>query len=263
VLQFNGYTYWAWSDNQNAVAMAIVAYDSNGVAVKQWNRNGARYVWDVRVDPVSESVSFVGQANARIEFTWSDLFIPQASGELRFVDIDAHAMGCLFAPSCAVTANNTTGTIPLPANVTGSGTLVSSTFVGQPQSPHPGTQVYLYRVDMSGAVSQGEAPCVTDLSIDFGPQARLSFDGTGQLYDAFVVASGGQGTVGVYSITKSGNVVDVVFNQPICAGASVGSGLSSNFVGLVSLFPPRAAAAIVGWPGLSGLKVSATLPNHR
>ena len=28
VLQYNGYTYWAWSDNQNAVAMVIVAYDS-------------------------------------------------------------------------------------------------------------------------------------------------------------------------------------------------------------------------------------------
>ena len=75
--QYNGYTFWAWSDNQNAVAMAIVAYDSNGVAVKQWNRNGARYIWNITVDPVAETVSFVGQSKRADRPVLSDLFIPR------------------------------------------------------------------------------------------------------------------------------------------------------------------------------------------
>ena len=44
VLQYNGYTYWAWSDANNDVAMAIVAYDPAGQPVKQWNKPGARYI---------------------------------------------------------------------------------------------------------------------------------------------------------------------------------------------------------------------------
>lgn len=262
VLQYNGYTYWAWSDNQNAVAMAIVAYDANGVAVKQWNRNGARYIWNLTVDDVAQTASFIGQSNAQIVLSWSDLFIPQVPGDLTFVNVGAPAINCVFNTTCTVTVNDSLGNIPFPLGVTGSGTLQTRTYSGAAGAPGAGKTAYEYRVDMTGAVSDAEVPCVTDLAIDFGSDAQLSFDGTGQLYDAFVITQGGIGSVGLFSISRTGNVVDFVFNQPVCAGPSPGTGLSSYFFGMASAFAPKSVTANAGWPGLLGQPVSARAPNH-
>ena len=262
VLQYNGYTYWAWSDNQNAVAMAIVAYDSNGVAVKQWNRNGARYIWNLTVDDVAQTASFIGQSNAQIVLSWDDLFIPQGKGDLTFVNADAHSIACLFATACSVTVTDTTGNIPFPGGVTGTGTLQSRTYVGAAGSPGAGKTAYEYRVDMTQAVSGGEASCVTDVAIDFGPNTRLSFDGTGQLYDAYAITRGGVGSVGLFTVTRQGNVVDFVFDQPLCAGHSPGTGLSSYFFGIVSGYAPKSVTANAGWPGTLGESVAARAPSH-
>ena len=261
VLQYNGYTYWAFSDNQNAVAMAIVAYNSSGVAVKQWNRNGARYVWNLTVDPVAETASFIGQANAQITLSWDDLFIPAVSGELMFVNVAAPAINCVFAASCSITVNDSIGAIPMPGP-SGTGTLQTRTFAGQPGTPGAGLTAYEYRVDMTQAVSEMDSACVTDLAIDFGPVSRLPYDGTGQPYDAYVIAQGGIGTIGLFDVNRTGNVVDFVFNQPICAGETPGTGMSSRFFAVASKFPPKSVTANVGWPGTLGLAVAARGPNH-
>ena len=262
VLQYNGYTYWAWSDDQNAVAMAIVAYNSNGVAVKQWNRNGARYIWNLTVDGVAQTASFIGQANAQISFSWNDLFIPQGESDLTFVNASAPTIACLFASPCSVTVTDTTGNIPFPPGVTGTGTLQSRTFAGAPGTPGAGKTAYEYRIDMSNAASDGEAACVTDLAVDFGPDTRLSFDGTGQTYDAFAITQGGQGSVGLFSVGRYGTVVDFVFDRPVCAGNSPGGGLSSYFFGIVSSYAPKSVTANAGWPGLAGEPVAARAPAY-
>ncbi len=262
VLQYNGYTYWAWSDNNNDVAMAIVAYDENGVAVKRWNRTGSRYIWNLTVDPAGQTVSFIGQSNAAITFGWNDLFIPQVSGDLTFVNIAAPGINCVFDVACTAAVNDTTGSIPLPSVATGTATLQTRTFAGAAGSPGAGKTAYEFRVDMTDAVSDGEVPCVTDLAVDFGPTARLSFDGTGQPYDAFVVAQGGIGTIGLYSVTHAGGTVDIVFSQPVCAGTSAGGGKSSMFFGMASDFAPRSVTANAGWPGTLGRPVPARAPSH-
>lgn len=262
VLKYNGYTYWAWSDAQNGVAMAIVAYDSHGVAVKQWNRNGARYVWNVTVDDVVESVSFVGQSNATINLRWRELFIPQAGGELTFVNVAAPAINCVFAPNCTVTVTDTMATIPFPPNVTGTGLVQSRTFAGLAGTPGAGKTAYEYRVDMTGATSEDESACVTDLALDFGPDARLSFDATGQLYDAYVITQGGIGSVGLFNVTRIGNKIDFVFARPLCTAQFPYPGLSSYFFGVVSAYAPVSVTANAGWPGLLGEAVAVRAPNH-
>ncbi|HXC55244.1 MAG TPA: hypothetical protein VNU97_08120 [Rhizomicrobium sp.] len=262
VLQFNGYTYWAWSDDQNGMAMAIVAYDANGVAVKQWNKSGARYVWNVTVDTTAQTVAFVGQANNQAVFSWSDLFIPAVSGALTFVNVGAPAINCVFNIACTVTVTDSLGAISLEPGVSGTAQLQTRTFMGAAGAPGAGLTSYEYRVDMTGASSDGEVPCVTDLAVDFGAVSRLSFDGTGQAYDVYVVTQGAVGTVGLFSVTKTGNVVDFVFNQPVCAGHSGGAGLSSDFIGIASAFVPKTVTANLGWPGTLGLAVAARAPAH-
>jgi hypothetical protein len=75
VLQWNGLTYWAYSYLDNRVAMAIVAYSSSGNLVKRWDRSGGRYVWKTTSDPTKKTVTFAGQANGTVTFSWSELAV--------------------------------------------------------------------------------------------------------------------------------------------------------------------------------------------
>lgn len=75
VLQWKGYTYWAYSFHVNSMDMAIVAYDGAGNIVRRWDRHGDRYVWDITVDASAETVTFKGQSGA-IVMTWAELALP-------------------------------------------------------------------------------------------------------------------------------------------------------------------------------------------
>jgi len=262
VLVYNGYTYWAWSQAQNGMGMAIVAYDAAGNPVKQWNFEWVRYVWNITIDPVAETVAFLGQGNKQAVLSWNDLFIPSFPNALPFVNVSAHDANCIFASDCTVSVSDSTGPIPMPVDVTGSGQLLTRTFSGAAGTAGAGKTVYEYRVDMSQAASSSSSPCVTDLSVDFGPSARLSYDGTGQLYDAFVVDKDGLGNIGLFSVARSGNTIEFVFNQPVCAGYSPGEGHASDFIGVASASAPRSVTAHVGWPGSNALEVDARAPAH-
>jgi hypothetical protein len=73
VIQWNGYTYWAYSYADNRMSMAIVAYDAKGQIVKQWEKPGARYLTSITVDSVQKTVTLIGQANQTTVLSWSEL----------------------------------------------------------------------------------------------------------------------------------------------------------------------------------------------
>lgn len=73
VIQWNGYTYWAYSYTDNRMSMAIVAYDAKGQIVKQWEKPGARYLTSITVDSTRETVTLIGQANQTTVLSWSEL----------------------------------------------------------------------------------------------------------------------------------------------------------------------------------------------
>jgi hypothetical protein len=263
LLAFNGYTYWAYSFIDNRVAMAIVAYDSQGNLVKQWEKSGSRYVWSIHVDEIKQTVDFLGQSDAKITMSFAELDLqPPPPGTLKFVNVAAPAINCVFEASCTVTPTDSVGNIPMPVGVTGTGRLQSRTFVGAAGTPGAGKTAYLYRVDMTQAVSSGDVPCVTDLTVDFGAVSQLQYDGSGPADDGFVVTQGGLGSIGLFAVTKTGNSINFVFNQPVCAGPTPGTGHTSYFFGLASGSAPKGVTATVGWPGLEPLDVAARAPAY-
>jgi hypothetical protein len=78
VLKWQGFTYWAFSYVDNRLAMGIVAYDSAGKAVAQWEKPGDRYVYAITVDAAHKSVTFAGQAGPKISMTWAELEVSPA-----------------------------------------------------------------------------------------------------------------------------------------------------------------------------------------
>lgn len=183
------------------------------------------------------------------------------STPLAVVNVGAPAINCVFNTTCTVTVNDSTGNIPLPG-ISGTARLQSRTYVGAKGAPGAGKQVYEYRVDLTQAVGILNIPCVTALTVNFGPVSKLQYNGGGPLDDVFVVTSGGLGTVGIAAANKFGNIVTFNFSAPVCAGGHPGAGATSYFFGLASTTPPMAITAMVRPSGGPALAVPARAPSH-
>lgn len=165
--------------------------------------------------------------------------------ELKVVNVGAPAINCIFDPSCRVTVSDTSAPIPIPAG--GTNFLQSRTFTGKPGAPANGMYAYEYRIDLRNAIGLTYIPCISSMTIGFGPVvSTLDYDGDRATGDqVYVVTSGGLGSVGLASAQKDGDTIMFTFSAPVCAGGSPGTGQSSYFFGLVSTQPPGPVTATV------------------
>jgi hypothetical protein len=189
--------------------------------------------------------------------------VPAQAGPLSFVEVAAPDINCVFNTTCKVTVTDSVGTIVVPPGLwSGTARLQSRTYPGAAGAPGAGKTAYEYRVDLTQAVSDGEVPCVTDIAIDFGAVTKLQYNKVGPLDDVFVVTKGGLGTIGLYAVEQTGNVITFTFNQPVCAGPTPRTGRTSYFFGLASEYAPHAITAHVGVPGLLPVDTPARGPAH-
>ena len=115
VIKYNGNTIWALRFIDNRMAMNIAAYDATGKLVRQWEKPGARYNWQITIDEAKQTVSFMGQSGS-IVVTWDDIDIPiPPPGALTFANVAAPAFNCVFNTSCQVTVTDSVGNIPVPS----------------------------------------------------------------------------------------------------------------------------------------------------
>ena len=66
VIKYKGYTFWAYSFEDNRVAMALVRYGSDGKMQALQNLPGARYVWKITIDPKTKMATLWGQSNKTV-----------------------------------------------------------------------------------------------------------------------------------------------------------------------------------------------------
>ena len=151
------------------------------------------------------------------------LLAPAAAAQpLRVVSVSAPAIQCVFNPSCKVTVED------LSAPVAARGFLQSRHYKAA-----AGLYVYEYRVDLRDAAG---ANGIRTLTVEFGPNARLDFDGRGRA-DVFVTTRGNLGSVGLASAVRDGNSVTFTFRPTVTGGGS------TVFFGLVSRYPRRTVGA--------------------
>lgn len=181
---------------------------------------------------------------------------------LSFVDIDAHAISCLFSRNCKISSHDTAGDIPLPSSASGKAWLRSRTFRGARGSPAAGKRGYQYQVDLTHATSLADAPCVTELALDFGEIIPLKYGSAGFANHGYVVARGESPSVRLFAAETEGNIITFTFNEPVCAGINDGSGLASYFVGVTSVHSPKSIVASIRLPGQPLVKVKARVPDH-
>ena len=73
VVRWLGLTYWAFSHGDNRGSLTVVAYAASGEAIEQWERAGARYLWQITVDATAATVTFQGQDGATVTMGWEEL----------------------------------------------------------------------------------------------------------------------------------------------------------------------------------------------
>lgn len=75
VLIWGGYQYWTFEYLDNRFAFTIVACDHSGNIVKQWEKQGPRYIWDITLQRAEKSITFLGQDNEKLTVKLDELCI--------------------------------------------------------------------------------------------------------------------------------------------------------------------------------------------
>jgi len=179
--------------------------------------------------------------------------------DLKVVKVAAPAINCVFNTSCKVTVTDSVGDIPLPG-ISGKAVLQSRTYQGAAGAPAAGLTGYDYRVDLTQAVGIVNIPCVSSLTVDFGPASSLHYSGGPGLEQVFVITKGGLGSVAPVTAVQTGRAITFTFQPSVCAGSAPGKGDTSFFFGLASSKPPKAITAIVTVAGGAPLSVAARAP---
>jgi hypothetical protein len=163
------------------------------------------------------------------------LSAPAGAAPLSVTEVNAPAVNCIFNTACKVVVDDSLGTFALPGD-TGDARLQSRTYPGTPPAPAAGLLAYEYRMDLTSVTGKN---CVSKMILVFGPVTPLPYH-PGAKFDAYVVTSGGLGTIGLASALQAGSEIEFNFSKPVCPGDT------SYFFGLASKFkPPKPSVARV------------------
>ena len=152
---------------------------------------------------------------------------------LKVVTVNAPAVNYVFNPSGVVSV------VDLSAPIWTSGFLQSRYYQAAAGAPAAGKYVYEYRIDLRNVVGITAIPYITSLTVPFGGNVKLDFNGDKMLDDVFVVTSGGLGNIGLQSAVRSGSNITFTFNPNVAGGSAPGKGDSTFFFGVVSNFPKQ------------------------
>jgi hypothetical protein len=164
---------------------------------------------------------------------------------LTVVTVAAPGINCKFDTDCTITVNDSVANFTLPGT-SGTAFLQSRRWPkGQPGTIGAGRFAYLYRLDLRQLTGLTAQPCVSKLSLDFGPVVALDYNANGTPDQVFVITKGGIGSVKPSSVDKVGNKITFNFATPVCSGSAPGNGQSSFFFGLASAKAAKAVTATI------------------
>ena len=73
VVQYQGFTTWAYSYADNRNSLALVSYDGQNNVVRNVEKGGARYLFEAASSLSNRTVTFVGQSKQWVTVPWSEL----------------------------------------------------------------------------------------------------------------------------------------------------------------------------------------------
>ena len=148
---------------------------------------------------------------------------PAVAQPLRIVPT-VGGIGCLFFADCSIPTGDEFPSFSL-TGTTGEGILLSriSQRFGEEGLAGHNLRPFHYRVDMRGVRAEDLNPCVSRVTIDFGPHTKLNYDGDGPDDDAFyddtLGSPGGAPDAPVpTAMVRTGELVSVLFSPPVCPG---------------------------------------------
>ena len=139
---------------------------------------------------------------------------------LETAEVSAAELDCMFSKDCTALNSTVESTFTL-SDTTGTGLLRTyKPKMGTVGTTGAGLYNYNYQFDLSDVISTTH--CISSVELDFGPIVPLDYDNDGALEYAYVIVSGGTGTVAPSSVEQSNDNVRVNFETGLCGGASAG-----------------------------------------
>ena len=174
-------------------------------------------------------------------------------------------LDCLFGlgAQCTVAPHDEANDIPM-GGISGKAVLHSRLIKAADGSRADGRTLYQYQIDLSAATAIGDSACISNLSIRFGPVAKLPYAPGTVLRDVYAIQQGVPANqIGFASAELSGEVVTFTFSRLICASTGSGPGDTSFAFGLASVDPPaRAVQALLDGPGFFDVRVKSFSPRR-
>src|SRR5205085_2496665 len=160
-------------------------------------------------------------------------------------------LDCLFGLQCTVAPHDEANDIPLPG-ISGKAVLQSRLLAAKDGSRADGRTLYQYRVDLSAATTLVDSSCITNLTVKFGPVAKLPYAAGTVLRDVYEIQQDVPATqIGFASAVQTGEFVTFTFAKAICASDGSGPGDTSRAFGLASVDgPARGVQVLMDSPGL-------------
>lgn len=172
---------------------------------------------------------------------------------------------CLFGlgQQCAVAPHDEANDIPM-GGISGKAVLHSRLIKAADGSRADGRTAYQYRIDLTEATTLGDSSCVTNLSVKFGPVAKLPYAPGTVLRDVYEIVQGVPASqVGFASVVQTGDLVTFTFVPPLCASDGSSPGQTSRAFGLASVDPPaRAVQVLIDVPGTDDIRVKSFGPRR-
>jgi hypothetical protein len=174
---------------------------------------------------------------------------------LSIAEVSAPAINCIFDPACTIVVDDTASAIPFPGWPADAPFFIQTrTYKGAPGSPAAGLYGYEYRVDLNHPEGMtGPAEGIFEVSLTFGPNVPMDFDGSGTLNDVYITTEGAVGDVAP-AVVRNGNRIlfDFAAETVDMLVAALYPGSSSFFVGLVSTQPPTAVTVDIDHDAADG-----------
>lgn len=172
---------------------------------------------------------------------------PETVTALTTANLSAAAAACISAADCTPFPDNLASSFGF-SFTTGAGFLQSQTWPrGESGTLGAGLYVYEYQVDLRDLVGSGNPVCVDDVTLDFGPIVPLDYNGDSSLEQAYIITSGGAGSIAPTSLEQTGSSLTIHFPAALCSdfNPTQDNGVSSFTIGLASPFRNQEVTAVV------------------
>ncbi|MDB5054147.1 MAG: hypothetical protein JWM44_2197 [Bacilli bacterium] len=234
ILDWGVYSFWIFSYIDNRTSYEIVAYDSSGNIVRQWEQTGDRYMSDITVDSSAKTITFLGQAgNLAVGWTSFNNANSQTSFSTTTLSVGEHAITAVYSGD----SNHTGSTSSVVTHTVNKAATTAALTSATNPSSYLGSVTYTATVSSSAGGTASGTVTFMDGDVSIGTETLSSGVAT---FSTTALSTGSHSLTAVYAgdsnyATSTSSVLSQTVNQAATTVELTSSSSTSTYSGEVTL----------------------------